>query len=83
VSILAEIIKARSAADSSETVQRPYMLPQAAPPAIDPVCGMEVTIATAMHHTVFAEQTYYFCCAGCKSKFEGDPGRFLKQAGSG
>jgi xanthine dehydrogenase accessory factor len=82
VSILAEIIQAKSAAESTEIVRRPYVLPNLVPPAIDPVCGMEVEVATAMHHTVFGEQTYYFCCAGCKAKFEGDPGQFLKQAGS-
>jgi xanthine dehydrogenase accessory factor len=82
VSILAEIIKARSAAESSEAPQRPYVLPQAVPAAIDLVCGMAVEVATAMHRSVVAEHDFYFCCAGCKSKFEADPSRFLKQAGS-
>jgi xanthine dehydrogenase accessory factor len=38
--------------------------------AIDPICGMTVDIATAMHKTERHGQTYYFCCAGCQAKFE-------------
>ncbi|MFZ4806770.1 MAG: heavy metal translocating P-type ATPase [Hyphomicrobiaceae bacterium] len=45
--------------------------------AIDPVCGMSVTIATAKHHTVHGGTTHYFCCGGCKARFESDPGRYL------
>lgn len=46
--------------------------------AIDPVCGMSVTTASAEHHTEYAGDTYYFCCAGCKHSFEKEPERFLK-----
>ncbi|MBB5752355.1 heavy metal translocating P-type ATPase [Prosthecomicrobium pneumaticum] len=45
--------------------------------ARDPVCGMTVTVATAKHSTVHDGETYYFCCAGCRAKFEADPGRYL------
>ncbi len=38
--------------------------------AIDPICGMTVDIATAMHKTERHGQMYYFCCAGCQAKFE-------------
>ncbi len=81
VSILAEIIQLKSAAESGETRERPYALPAANPPAIDPVCGMEVEIATAMHRSVFAEQPYYFCCLHCKTSFDADPARCLERAG--
>jgi Cu+-exporting ATPase len=46
--------------------------------ATDPVCGMTVSPHTAKHRTTFQGRPYYFCCAGCKTKFEGDPGRYLK-----
>jgi Cu+-exporting ATPase len=37
--------------------------------AIDPICGMTVTVATARHTAEVGGKTYYFCCAGCRSKF--------------
>ncbi|MEK7323013.1 MAG: XdhC family protein [Pseudomonadota bacterium] len=46
--------------------------------AIDPVCGMSVMVATAEYRSVHADDTYYFCCAGCKYNFEKQPGRFLE-----
>ena len=52
-----------------------------APPegkAIDPVCGMQVTIATAKHIHKHDGQPHYFCSAGCKTKFANDPARYLE-----
>ncbi len=43
----------------------------------DPVCGMTVDPATAKHQTVYQGETYYFCGAGCREKFEADPQRYL------
>ena len=45
--------------------------------AIDPVCGMEVDPATAKHKADHKGQVYYFCSAGCKTKFVATPERFL------
>ena len=45
--------------------------------ALDPVCGMTVDIATAKHITGYEEQTYYFCGAGCKTKFQASPAKYL------
>ena len=50
--------------------------------ATDPVCGMSVDPAAAAHSHTHAGTTYYFCCAGCRSKFEADPQRYLAAAGS-
>ncbi len=44
---------------------------------VDPVCGMTVDPATAKHRTELGGMTYYFCSAGCREKFEKDPGKFL------
>ena len=57
--------------------------PAAMPPpkdlfATDPVCGMTVDVATAMHTAVHAGRTFYFCCAGCQAEFERDPSKYLK-----
>jgi Cu+-exporting ATPase len=44
---------------------------------LDPVCGMTVDPATAKHSVAHAGTTYFFCGAGCKAKFEADPGKYL------
>jgi xanthine dehydrogenase accessory factor len=46
--------------------------------AIDPICGMSVTVATAEHRSDFEGQTYYFCCAGCKHSFDKEPQRYVE-----
>jgi Cu+-exporting ATPase len=43
----------------------------------DPVCGMEVDPHTAKHRTEHEGRPYYFCSAGCKTKFEADPQKYL------
>jgi len=45
--------------------------------AIDPVCGMQVTIEGAQHVFNHSSIDYYFCCAGCKEIFSQEPERFL------
>jgi Cu+-exporting ATPase len=45
--------------------------------AIDPVCGMTVDPATARASTVHDGKTYYFCCPGCRARFDADPARYL------
>ncbi|WP_394068922.1 heavy metal translocating P-type ATPase [Roseixanthobacter glucoisosaccharinicivorans] len=45
--------------------------------AKDPVCGMDVDPHTAKHRADHNGQPFYFCCAGCKAKFEADPDRYL------
>jgi YHS domain-containing protein len=44
--------------------------------AKDPVCGMTVDKAKTPHLTEFEGRTYYFCGAGCKRKFDAEPGRY-------
>jgi len=45
--------------------------------AIDPVCGMTVDPHTAQHRHLHGGRTYYFCSAGCRTKFAGDPEKYL------
>jgi len=45
--------------------------------AIDPVCGMEVTIEGAQHTSEHKGKTYYFCARGCELDFGDDPERIL------
>lgn len=44
----------------------------------DPVCGMALDTHTAQHRTLHDGQPFYFCSAGCKTKFEADPAGYLK-----
>jgi len=46
--------------------------------AVDPVCGMTVDPASAQQRVDYQGETYYFCCAGCKTKFTADPQKYLK-----
>jgi len=37
--------------------------------AKDPICGMQVAVNTASAVLELDDETYYFCCDGCKQKF--------------
>ena len=43
----------------------------------DPVCGMSVDRARSAHHVQAHGHDFHFCSAGCRTKFEADPGRYL------
>jgi heavy metal translocating P-type ATPase len=43
----------------------------------DPVCGMCVNLKTSKHRAEHEGKTYHFCSAGCRTKFVGDPERYL------
>ena len=52
----------------------------ATPEAKDPVCGMDVNPVTANHRAKHQDETYYFCSAGCRTKFEADPEKYIGPA---
>lgn len=72
VSILAELVAARHAPPTpgSGPGQVPLPEPQA---AIDPVCGMTVAVARDTPHSDAGDARQWFCCAGCRERFETDP----------
>ena len=43
----------------------------------DPVCGMSVNIEKAKNQSEYNGTLHYFCSAGCKTKFEIDPLKYL------
>ncbi|WPY95311.1 heavy metal translocating P-type ATPase [Limimaricola variabilis] len=45
--------------------------------AIDPVCGMSVDVETAEHVSEHEGETFYFCSAKCREKFDARPEIFL------
>ncbi|WP_296706008.1 heavy metal translocating P-type ATPase [Rhodoblastus sp.] len=46
----------------------------------DPVCGMTVDPAKSAHRADFGGEAYYFCSAGCRTKFVAEPERFALSA---
>ena len=44
---------------------------------LDPVCGMTVDPHTAKHRADHRGHTFYFCSAGCRTKFISDPQKYL------
>jgi xanthine dehydrogenase accessory factor len=61
VSILARVVE----------VRRSGHLEQSAPrTAVDPICGMEVVIGADTPSSEADGETFYFCCEGCRSKFD-------------
>ena len=62
----------------AETVDKAEAPPSdLAAEAIDPICGMSVTIAGARHRSEAGGRTTYFCCAHCQETFEQNPARYL------
>jgi Cu+-exporting ATPase len=45
----------------------------------DPVCGMTVDPKKTKHRADHAGKTYFFCSAGCRSKFVADPAKFVSE----
>jgi P-type Cu+ transporter len=44
---------------------------------LDPVCGMTVDPNTAKHQAEVRGQPYHFCSDGCRTKFVGNPDKYL------
>jgi xanthine dehydrogenase accessory factor len=38
--------------------------------AVDPICGMSIVIAGDTPSVIRAGETIYFCCTGCKLRYE-------------
>ena len=83
LSILAEIVQAQPsqmtwphAADAAPA-RGERSQPQEPQTAVDPVCHMDVDIATARHKADVGGVMYYFCCAQCRENFVADPERYL------
>ncbi|HEY2390547.1 MAG TPA: heavy metal translocating P-type ATPase, partial [Candidatus Angelobacter sp.] len=47
---------------------------------IDPVCGMTVDPATALHKVGHDGKDFYFCCRSCAEKFSAAPAQYLNKA---
>jgi xanthine dehydrogenase accessory factor len=80
LSILAEIIQLHPSGAYQEppstTATPPLTARMSSESATDPVCGMQVDMATARHTAKVDEVLYYFCCANCRAKFVQDPSQY-------
>ena len=46
-----------------------------------PVTGDKIaSVKAAKGHSAYKGKTYYFCCDGCKPRFDKDPAKFVKNA---
>jgi xanthine dehydrogenase accessory factor len=79
VSILAEIVLTLR----DETREPEREEPPASAEERDPVCGMMVEVSTAEHRGEVGGRAYYFCCAGCRTRFLAAPERYLAGAAPG
>ena len=72
LSILAQIVAVRRAVVTDEAAPAVAASPaaSAAPLAVDPICGMTVAAVASTPSLSRGGETIYFCCEGCKSKFE-------------
>ena len=50
--------------------------------AIDPVCGMNVSIDKAAPTSKYKGMTYYFCSVKCKERFDNEPEKYLQDSGA-
>jgi len=91
VSILAEIVQVRRAAEAASDAPAATMVASSparvatvtVATAIDPICGMTVRIDKARHRADHDGETYYFCCAGCRERFLADPTPHLRARSGG
>jgi YHS domain-containing protein len=42
------------------------------------VTGEDIDVTADSPHSEHNGKTYYFCCTGCKKKFDADPGKYTK-----
>lgn len=74
LSIMAEIAQMRAGMASRIADDEPTEIDDPlAREAIDPICGMTVKVATARHVSDYGGQMWYFCCGGCRARFDADP----------
>jgi xanthine dehydrogenase accessory factor len=68
LSVMAQIVEHRRK-PTSTNLETTRQITSTSSEAKDPICGMSVAVATARHTAEVKGTKYYFCCAGCRSKF--------------
>lgn len=76
VSILAEIIQQNGSRAAARKAKAEPIVSRLE--AKDPICGMMVSAATAKYKSEYQGNSFYFCCAGCKQKFDKLPEKYAR-----
>lgn len=71
VAILAELVQRRAAGEFDGSVAIDAPRPAT---AIDPICGMTVDAVPTSHPLELGDETFYFCCPGCRAAYESQQG---------
>ena len=71
VAVLAELVARRAAGKLTG-----FAAPERRD-ASDPICGMAVPVEGATYRESWAGADYYFCSAGCREAFRGDPAAYV------
>ncbi|MCB9009195.1 MAG: XdhC family protein [Ardenticatenaceae bacterium] len=71
LSIMAQIVQLRR--NEPEIDIDAFFVQSESGTAVDPICQMDVEIATAKFMSEYNGEMYYFCCAGCKQTFDKNP----------
>jgi xanthine dehydrogenase accessory factor len=69
VAVLAELVKLRPTLKPVPT--RAYPVASTVE-VVDPVCGMTVNADSRSHPLEVDGETHYFCCLGCRSRYESE-----------
>ena len=70
LSILAKIVAVRREGRPAAAPAPAPAATSASPLAVDPICGMTVAAVAGTPSVTRGGETVYFCCEGCKAKFE-------------
>lgn len=78
VAVLAELVALKSKGEfsSSRSEDTTTDMPET---AIDLVCGMAVNADESSRPYTYEGTTYYFCAPGCRTAFEKDPEKYIKE----
>ena len=69
VAVLAELVKLRQ---TLRPIPTEVDSAASATEAVDPICGMKVKADNANHPFEVDGEIFYFCCLGCRSRYEDD-----------
>ncbi len=67
---------ARTAGEAAAPMAQPAAGEAAEASFFNPVCGMAISVAGAMHVERYEDTSYYFCCDGCRETFLNDPAKY-------
>lgn len=84
ISILAQIIQIQNNASATLSFQKFESVKEDGRKSpeyyINPVCGIPIDMNNPKHIVTYNGEKVYFCCDGCKTKFDADPEKYMKTA---